>query len=73
MVTDLLRCWRYKRIYIDAQLCKQLSPQKQFSRQQLQKGPEINMRGRWLQAPGDISGYIQDMVMGLEDPFSLTG
>ena len=21
------------------------------------------MRGRWLQAPGDISGYIQDRVM----------
>ena len=32
-----------------------------------------NMRGRWLQVPGDISGYIQDRVMGLEDPFSLTG
>ena len=23
------------------------------------------MRGRWLQVPGDISGYIQDRVMGL--------
>ena len=24
-----------------------------------------NMRGRLLQVPGDISGYIQDGVMGL--------
>ena len=50
-------------MYIVAQLCTQLSPQNQFSRQQLQKGPETSTQGRWLQAPGDISGYIHDRVM----------
>ena len=31
------------------------------------------MRGRWLQVPGDMSGYIQGRVIGLEETFSLTG
>ena len=39
---------------------------------QADKRSVTNMQGRWLQVPGDISGYIQDRVMGLEDPFSLT-
>ena len=36
-----------------------------LTKYQAKKRHVTNMRGGWLQVPGDISGYIQDRVMGL--------